>query len=105
MSKILKAMPSGPAGRKRQNGIKPVEGLDSAFLIHAENCRVQRWLKIQANDICRLLFKLRIIADHVTTQPMRLQTEMTPDSADAGLAQAQCFRVRLCGLGPGASRG
>jgi hypothetical protein len=91
MSKLLKAMPFGPAGRKRQNGVKPVEGLDSAFLIHAENRRVQRRLKIQANDICRLLFKLRIIADHITTQPMRLQTEMTPDSADAGLAQAQFF--------------
>jgi hypothetical protein len=32
MSKILKAMPFGPAGRKRQNGVKPVEGLDSAEL-------------------------------------------------------------------------
>jgi hypothetical protein len=66
MSKIFKAMPFGPAGRKRQNGVKPVEGLDSAFLIHAENCRVQRWPKIQANDICRLLFKLRIISVHAT---------------------------------------
>ena len=25
-------MPFGPAGRKRQNGVKPVEGLDSAEL-------------------------------------------------------------------------
>src|SRR5258708_28418733 len=89
-SKPCRSALPGERGKTGSSRSK-VEGLDSAFLIHAENCRVQRWLKIQANDLCRLLFKLRIIADHVTTEPMRLQTEMTTDSADAGLAQAQCF--------------
>jgi hypothetical protein len=35
LTKILKAMPFGHSGRKRQNSVKPVEGLDRAFLIHA----------------------------------------------------------------------
>src|SRR5258708_6889774 len=40
MSKILKAMPFGPAGRKRQNGDKPVEGVESAFSTpgHTRHC-------------------------------------------------------------------
>ena len=91
MTKILKAMSLSSARGERQNRVKSVEGLDSALLINAEDRSVYRWLKIQANDVCRLLFKLRIIANHVTTQPMRLDAEMTPDTAHARLANAQIF--------------
>ena len=91
MTKILKAMPFGSARGERQNRVKSVERLDSALLIDAEDRSVYRWLKIQANDICRLLFKFRVIAGHVTTQPMRLNAEMAPDTAHARLANAQLF--------------
>ena len=37
MAVILKAVPFGPSGRERQNRIEPIQGLDSAFLVHAEN--------------------------------------------------------------------
>jgi hypothetical protein len=85
MTKIFKAMSFGSARGERQNRVKSVERLDSALLIDTEHRRVERRLKLQANDVGRLLFKLRIIAGHVTTQPMRLNTEMAPDTAHARL--------------------
>src|SRR5258708_9488693 len=86
MKKILKAMPFGSAWGERQNRVKSVESLDSALLIDTEDRSVYRRLKVQANDVSRLLFKLRIITGHISTQPMRLNTEMAPDTAHARLA-------------------
>src|SRR6266481_4300510 len=91
MTKIFKAVPFGSARGERQNRVKSVECLDSAFLIDTEHCSVERRLKIQANDVSRLLFKLRVIARHVPTHPMRLNTEMAPDAAHARLTNAQLF--------------
>src|SRR5260221_14787605 len=91
MTKILKAMPFGSASGERQNRVKSVECLDSALLIDTEDRSVYRRLKVEANYVRRLLFKLGGIASHVTTQPMRLNAEMAPDPAYARLANAQSF--------------
>src|SRR5262249_28711823 len=92
MTKIFKAMPFGSARGERQDRIKPVECLNSALLIDTEHCCFDRRLKIQANDVGGLLFKLRVVAGHVPMHPMRLNTEMTPDTAHARLTNAQFFR-------------
>ena len=76
MTKIFKAVPFGSATGERQNRVKSVECLDSALLIDTEHCSVERRLKVQANDVGRLLFKLRVIAGYVLTDSMRLNTEM-----------------------------
>src|SRR5712675_137894 len=68
MTKIFKAMPFGSARGERQNRVKSIECLDSALLI-----------------------ELRIITGHISAQPMRLNTEMAPDTAHARLANAQLF--------------
>ena len=91
MTKILKPMPLGSPGGERQNRVKPVECLDSALFINTEDRGVDRRLNIQANNVGSLLFKLRVVAGHVTTRAMRLNTEMSPDTADTGLADAQLF--------------
>src|SRR6516225_3152422 len=91
MTKIFKAVPFGSARGERQNWVKSVECLDSALLIDTEHCSVERRLKVQANDVGRLLFKLRVIAGHVLTDSMRLNTEMAPDTAHARLTNAQLF--------------
>src|SRR5258708_6545579 len=91
MTKILKAMPFGSAWGERQNRVKSVECLDCALLIDTEDRSVYRRLKVQANDVSRLLFKLRIITGHISTQSMRLNTEMAPYTAHARLANAQLF--------------
>src|SRR5260221_6869677 len=88
MTKILKAMPFGSASGERQNRVKSVECLDSALLIDTEDRSVYRRLKVEANDVGRLLFKLGVIASHVNTQPMRLNAEMAPDPAYARIANA-----------------
>src|SRR4029077_2370049 len=89
MTKIFKAMSFGSARGERQNRVKSVERLDSALLIDTEDRSVERRLKVQANDVGRLLFKLRIVAGHVTAQPMRLHTKMAPDTAHARLSNAR----------------
>src|SRR5260221_6027154 len=91
MTKILKAMSFGSARGEGQNRVKSVECLDSALLIDTEDRSVYRRLKVQANNVSRPLFKLRFIAGHVPTQPMRLNAEMAPDTANARLAKAQLF--------------
>src|ERR1700756_4562193 len=91
MTKIFKAMSFGSARGERQNRVKSVERLDSTLLIDTEARSVSRRLKVQANDVGRLLFKLRTIAGHVTTQPMRLNTEMAPKTAHPRLANVQLF--------------
>src|SRR5467141_2284064 len=91
MTKIFKAMPFGSARGERQNRVKSVECLDRALLIDTEHCSVELWLKVQANDVGRLLFKLRVIAGHVPTHSMRLNTEIAPDTAHARLTNAQLF--------------
>src|SRR6202043_105476 len=91
MTKIFKAMPLGSARGERQNRVKSVECLDCALLFDTEHCSVERWLQVQANDVGRLLFKLRVIAGHVPTHSMRLNTEIAPDTAHARLTNAQLF--------------
>src|SRR5260221_5187843 len=91
MTKIFKAVPFGSARGERQNRVKSVECLDSALLIDTEHCSVERRLKVQANDVGRLLFKLRVIAGHVPTDSMRLNTKMAPDTAHARLTHCQLF--------------
>src|SRR5258708_15175744 len=91
MTKIFKAMPFGSARGERQNRVQSVECLDRALLIDTEDRSVYRRLKVEANDVGRLLFKLRVIAGHVPTHSMRLNTERAPDTAHARLTNAQLF--------------
>src|SRR5258707_13679105 len=91
MTKIFKAMPFGSARGERQNRVKSVKCLDRALLIDTEHCSVERRLKVKANDVGRLLFKLRVIAGHVPTHSMRLNTEMAPHTAHARLTNDQLF--------------
>ena len=70
MAVVLKAMPFGPSWRERQHRIEPIQGLDGSLFIQAEDCGVRRWVKIQANDVRRLLFKFRIVAGHIAAQPV-----------------------------------
>ena len=91
MTQILNAMPFPSARGERQNRVKLVEPLHSALLSDAEDRGVYRRLKVQANDICRLLFKLKVIASHLSEEAVMLNIEMAPDTADARLANAQIF--------------
>jgi hypothetical protein len=61
-------------GKKRQHRIQAIQHLNGGLLIHAEHCRMPRWIQVQADDIGGLRFKVRIVAGHLTLQPMRQQS-------------------------------
>src|SRR5260221_1627616 len=63
---VLETVAFGPPGRKWQDWIQPIKGLDSAFLIDAEYRRMQRWLKVLANNVGGPFFKLLVITSPVT---------------------------------------
>src|SRR5258707_15612458 len=82
MTKILKAMPFGSARGERQNRIKSVKCLDSALLIDTEHCGVDRRLKVQANDVGHLLFKLRVIAVRSSRSSRIVECRFSSSTAD-----------------------
>jgi hypothetical protein len=75
---ILKAMSLGSPGRKGQDGIEAIEGLDSALFIDAKDRSVSRRVQIQADNVGRLLFEVGIIAQHVPAQSVRLEAVAGP---------------------------
>ena len=98
MAVVLEAVTLGSSRRKRQHGIEPIQGLDGGFLIDAEHGGMLRRPKIQADNVGRFAFELRIVAGQVTLQTMRFQARsfqtrctaflLTP-SAVASLRQLQ----------------
>jgi hypothetical protein len=68
---MLKAMPLPPSGRQGQHRIKTVQSLNRGFLIHTKyGCVLWRG-QIQSNHVGSFVFKVWIVAGHVTFQPMR----------------------------------
>jgi hypothetical protein len=67
MPVILKAVALGPTRGKRQHRIKPVKSLDDALFVHSEDRAVLRWVEIQSDHVGCFLFKLRVVAGHVTS--------------------------------------
>jgi hypothetical protein len=77
------------AGGKRQNRIEPIQRLNRRLLINAEHRGMLRRVQIQPDNVCGFSLELRIIADHITLQPMRLQTRLFPDAMHSIFTDAQ----------------
>src|SRR4029077_12215453 len=88
---VLEAVAFGPTGRKRQDWVQSIKGLDSALLIDAEARGMQRWLEIKANNVGGLFFKLRVITRHVRARAMWLQPELPPHFANGRLTDSDFF--------------
>jgi hypothetical protein len=58
VTEILKPMTLGPSRRERQHGIEPVEGLDGALFVHAEDGGMGRRGQIQSNDLGGFRFEI-----------------------------------------------
>ena len=91
MAKIFKTMSLGSTGRKRQDGIEPVEGLNGRLLIHTEDNRVSRRPQVERNHLGRFALKVGVVAAEVMAAPMRLQTHFGPDSRNAHMICPQNF--------------
>src|SRR3954465_61788 len=82
-------MPFGPPRGEWQDRVKPIQGLNSRFLIHAKDSRMLRWIHIQSNDVGGLLLKLRIIAGHVSFESMGFEFGPHQHALHSALTQAQ----------------
>ncbi len=78
VAKVFKAVALGAPRREWQHRILAVQRLDRGFLIHRENRRMRRWVKIQPNDVGSLLLKFRVVGGHVAIQTLRLEAVLGP---------------------------
>ena len=89
VAKVFKTMRLCPAGGKWQDGIEPIQRLNSALFIHTENGGVRRRVQIESDNVRRFGFKVRVVADHVMAQAMRLQTITSPDTSHRHVGGSQ----------------
>lgn len=89
MAVILKAVSLGSAGRKGQNRIQAVEGLDGRLFVYAKDGGVIRRVQIKADNVGGLLLEVGILAQHVTAQPVRLQAVPSPNPRNGHVIGAQ----------------
>ena len=97
-------------GEQRETFLRAVQGLNLTLLITRQHQSMRGWIKIQADNVHKLLSELRIIRNLEAFGSMRLQAVIFPDAlhqcviASQGLSQRTCrplCRVRrrlLCGL-------
>jgi len=78
VAKVLKTMAFRAAGRKRQDRIFSIQGLNRRFLVDREHRYMLRWIDVQPDNIGRLALKLRVVASQVATQPMRFEPVFGP---------------------------
>ena len=55
-------MPLEASRGQGQNGVQAIQRLDRSFFIHTKDGGVLRRSQIQADDVCRLGFEIRIVA-------------------------------------------
>jgi hypothetical protein len=77
---------------KGQYRIQPIQRLNGGLFIYAEHRCMSGRTEVQADDIGRLKLKIRIVAGHVTFQPMRLQPSLFPGAMDSVFANTQGCR-------------
>ena len=82
MALVVVRAPLGLAGPQGQNRLGPIERLDLALLIGAQDqCAVGR-VEVQADDVTDRLDQLRISRQLERLGPMWLQPEGLPDAVD-----------------------
>jgi len=54
VAKVLKTMAFRAAGRKRQDRIFSIQGLNRPFLVHREHRCMLRWIDVQPDNVGRL---------------------------------------------------
>jgi hypothetical protein len=86
---ILKTMSLGPAGRKGQNRIVAVQGLDSSLFVYAKDGGMIRRVQIKADNVGGLLLEVGILTKHITAQPVRLKAVASPNPRNGHVIGAQ----------------
>src|SRR5579863_4768335 len=73
MSLVIVCLPFRKTWPQRKNRLCPVQCLNLALLIHAQNDRFIRRIQIQADDVPYFARELRIIAEFEILNPVWLQ--------------------------------
>ncbi len=78
----------GPAAPllDRQSRLRPIEGLDLAFLVDAQDESSVRGIQIEANDIGKLLDEVLVAAELEGFGQMGLEIVLLPNSSNRGFA-------------------
>ena len=82
---VVVRTPLGGARGHGQDGLRAVQRLDLALLVHAQNHSLRRWVQVQPDDVAHLLDKQRVGGQLEGLLAMRLQAERTPDARDGCL--------------------
>jgi len=90
MAEVIVRLPLGHAGAERQDGPRPIQRLNPALFIDAEDHRFLRRIEIEPDDIPQLVNKMRIFRQFESRDAMGLQAILMPNVADRLLA--------LCGV-------
>lgn len=75
------------AGCQRQYGLRAIERLNLALLVHAQHHGLKRRIQVKPDDISHLVDEHRITGEFERFLPMRLQTKGTPHPRDRRLRQ------------------
>src|ERR1700730_15945613 len=86
---ILEAVSFGPARGEWQNRIQPVQRLDSALLVDAEDRRLKGCFVVKSNDASCPLLNLRVSTGHVAPESMGLDSGASPDAGYSTVRSAQ----------------
>ena len=86
---VLESVPFGSTRGKRQGWIEPVERLNGSLFVHTENRRMGRGLEIKTDYLGCFALKIRIRAQFVAAQPVRLQTRFSPYTRDSHMCATQ----------------
>lgn len=70
----------------------PIEGLDLAFLVDAQDHGIVWWIDVKANNIGELFEKVFITAELESLDQVRLEVMLLPDTLNRSLAYALGFR-------------
>jgi hypothetical protein len=89
MAEVFETVTLCPTRGERQHRIEPVESLNGALFIHAENRGVDRGLEIEPDDSGDFGFEIRVVACHVMTQAVRLESGASPNPHHARLTCAE----------------
>jgi hypothetical protein len=87
---VLEAVTLGSSRRKRQHRIEPIQGLNGGFLIDAEHGGMLRRPQIQADNVGRFAFELRIVAG---LPKFRFRNEASRSTSDVSLWEGSGSRL------------
>lgn len=87
MANVIVRHRPAPALLQRKTGLGPVESLDLAFFVQAQNKGPVRWIQVQAHDIAQLLDKVLVSTEFEGIDQMGLQVVLLPDAPDSRFTQ------------------